>query len=206
MRKWTRNVAVSFLLGLAGASAFAQEPASEAKLANGFRSFIVRDERYPMKDEKNRTGRLHCLVCEGGLSPALAVFSRSIPKDGNGPLSQLATKQDGLTKQFAAQKLGAYIIFPILPKPFSEDDTRETRKDEVANYGRQLTAKAVPLGLAEANTPQVTGLKLDPADDITVIFYDRLKEIARWKFAADKGPTEDDLKAIDAAVAGHFKK
>ena len=203
------------LVGLFGLPSNAQPPGDADKVPGGFRSFIVRDERYPLKDEKNRTGKLHCLVCENGLSPVVALFSRRIPKDANDPLVAVLKLQDELAKKYAQQKLGTFAIFLGLTQVFEDDPTRETKIAEVANFGRQVNLKNVPLGLAEATV--LTGDKAGPpkqvqdygiaeTDDITVIFFDRLKVVQRWKFSADKGPSEDDIKAIEAKVAGALKR
>src|SRR6188474_2237048 len=79
------------LAALAGLTAGAQP----SKLAipadvipSTFRAFLVTDTRFPPikegegKDAKqrpnplNRAGKIHCLVCENGLAPVVAVFVR----------------------------------------------------------------------------------------------------------------------------------
>lgn len=78
----------------------AQPPAQPAKASTAqpgeiipatFRSYLVSDDRFPPKaktperpdgrDDRNRTERMHDLVTEYGLSPVVAVFVRSDPKD-----------------------------------------------------------------------------------------------------------------------------
>ncbi len=218
--KLPRYLTSLFVFGVLIAPLLAQDPEQKKPAANedlpgGFRSFIVRDERFPIKDDKNRTGKLHCLVCENGLNPVLAVFSRTIPNNSSSPLALLIQKQEALAKQFANQKLGCFAIFLGLNQLFEDDQTRETKIAEVANFGRQLSLKNVPLGLTAATelkgdkpvaTKQVADFKIADGDDITVIFYDRLKVIKRWSFTANKGPTEEDLQAIDAVVVGYLKK
>jgi hypothetical protein len=199
-------------------SATVQVQAQETEagtLPGAFRSFIVRDERTPLVADKNRTSKLHCLVCANGLNPGIAVFSRSIPKEATAPLARLILKQDELAKKYAVSRLGVYTIFLGLSQLYEDDQTRETKTAEIANFGRAVNAKLVPLGLAEATVlegdkpitaPQVKAYNIADADDITVVFYDRLKTIQTWKFAADKGPTAEDLAAMEKRVDEHFKK
>ncbi|QVL30690.1 hypothetical protein KIH39_17755 [Telmatocola sphagniphila] len=215
--KSIRRILFCLVVGLICTPLEAQPPAEgdSTKLNGGFRAYIVRDERFPLNDEKNRTGKLHCPVCENGLNPVIATFSRSIPKDANAPLVGLLKKQDELVQKYTTKRLGSFVIFLGLKQLYEDDQTRETKIAEVANFGRQVILKNIPMGLAEATVvkgektvpdDKVTAYGIGEGDDITVIFYDRLKVIQRWKFAADKGPTEEDLKAIEDAVAAHFKK
>lgn len=196
------------LLAIPGA---AQEA---VKVPDGFRSFLVRDDRYPAKDEKNRTGKLHCLVCEIGLNPGLAVFSRTIPKDANSPLVSLMKVQETLATKFSQQNLGTFVVFLGLTQGLSEDPARELKIAEVANFGRQAVAKNVPLGLAQATEPkgdkpepteQVKAWNIGEGDDITMVFYNRLNVVQRWKFGP-QGPTEADLKAIEDVVTATLAK
>ena len=215
-----RFLLCGLLAGLIGLTCPAQNPSGGIesagdKIPGSFRSFIVRDERFPIADEKNRTGKLHCLVCENGLSPVVAVFSRHIPKDANDPLVAILKLQDELAKKYFQQKLGAFAVFLSLTQVYEDDPTREAKTADVANFGRQVNVKNVPLGLAEATIlvgekptapKQVQDYGIGDADDVTVLFYDRLKVVQRWKYTADKGPTEEDAKAIAAKVAEHLKK
>lgn len=147
-----RAAVVLGLLAAAGLPARAQElaPAASAVAAaqgvargaaegnvvpSPFRAQLVVDNRFPPKvnppkddedrDPRDRTGKMHCLVCEHGLSPVVAIFVRDTPKAGDG-LSNLLAKLDaknpkpeeaairprvGLIPEHRADKLAAFVMF-----------------------------------------------------------------------------------------------
>src|SRR5262245_22860803 len=128
--------AAAGLLGLVGLVAPAQDPKPEPKLVlppdvvpSTFRAFLVTDNRFPpvkvvtritdekdkketekvteQDDPRNRTGKIHCLVCEYGLSPVVAVFVRSEatklgPKSG---VARLTKQLDEIIPKYRADKL-----------------------------------------------------------------------------------------------------
>ena len=85
-----------------------------------FRAQIVVDDRFPPKvtpvtkpddrDPKDRTNKLHCLICENGLSPTVAVFVRApLAADVNGQRQLVVGADSGLAKLIKATDL-------LLPK------------------------------------------------------------------------------------------
>ncbi|AMV29905.1 hypothetical protein VT84_36260 [Gemmata sp. SH-PL17] len=151
-----RAVAVAGVLALTGLTARAQEPQSAVTSMAGavvgsamnsnvvpspFRAQLVTDNRFPPKvaapkdgavkdeerDPRDRTGKMHCLVCEYGLAPVVAIFVRadtSKLKDTDG-LSKLFQKldsaskdpnrsRDGLISKYQSDKLGAFGMFLTL--------------------------------------------------------------------------------------------
>jgi hypothetical protein len=213
----------AFWAGLAGlALAFgsvAQEkketsaPAGE-EITSGFRAYVVAEPRFPKEDVRHRVGKMQDLVTDHGLEPTIAVFARTIPADVVQPIGFIIKKLDALqeTKENKAKRLGAFVVFLALKDEFRKDETRDTRIKEIEQYVSAIMPKHTTIALAEAtetpdgtNTPlvpaQVQAMGIGPEDDIVIVFYDRLHVVKRWKFSASKPPTEDDLKAIDEAVA-----
>ena len=192
-----------------------EPPVKEANTVPGtFRSFIVSDKRTDPKDPLNRTNKIHCLVCENNLNPVVAVFARSIPEGADDPLAKLAIE---LRKMLDAPKdaseevkakvaknksknLAAFIIFTTLDKDFQSDDKGGLAKAAVREWGDKIGNGSVVLGLASKTADAAKGWNLEKDNDITVVFYNRMKLVQKpWTFAAG-AMTDGDVKAILAAV------
>ena len=97
-----------------------------------FRAQMVVDDRFPPKvtpvtkpddrDPKDRTHKLHCLVCENGLSPTIAFFVRApLAAEVNGQrqlvvgpesgLARLVKAADLLLPKSRADKLSGFVMF-----------------------------------------------------------------------------------------------
>lgn len=105
------------------------------EVPSSFHSFIVTDTRFPAReveretgkgrmkvmeaDPRDRTGKVHCLVCENGLSPVVAVFVRSDVKAFNATsgVAKLAQRVDKLIPEYRAQKLAGFVMFLRLEPP-----------------------------------------------------------------------------------------
>lgn len=128
------------LLALA-AVAGAQDDKKDAKkapdlppdvVAATFRAQMVVDDRFPPKvnppvkpedrDPKDRTNKLHCLVCENGLSPMVAVFVRApLASEVNGQrqlvvgadsgLGRLIKATDLFLPKYRGDKLSGFVMF-----------------------------------------------------------------------------------------------
>jgi hypothetical protein len=107
-------------------------PAQEAKtklpdnvIPAAFRAFLVVDGRFPptktadgmeQVDARNRTGKLHCLVCENGLAPVIAVFVR-LRGDAKATLAtdkgvgDLVKRTNALIPKYRADKLASFVMF-----------------------------------------------------------------------------------------------
>ncbi|MBA4062880.1 MAG: hypothetical protein C0501_04075 [Isosphaera sp.] len=121
----------------AGLTAGGQDPAATDKVPvppdavpSAFRMFLVTDARFkplenpdgtPLKDKngndvpnpKNRPNKIHCLVCEYGLNPVVAVFVRPDAKD-LGPesgVAKLATRLNALVPKYRSDKLSGFVAF-----------------------------------------------------------------------------------------------
>jgi hypothetical protein len=119
------------LIGLvAAAAALAQAqdpPAGGTKpgdiIPSTFRAFLVTDDRFPPKvspptkpedrDPRDRTNKIHCLVCENGQSPVVAVFVRSDPKNlgGDSGVAKLAQAVNRLIPQYRGDRLAGFVNF-----------------------------------------------------------------------------------------------
>src|SRR6476646_8325141 len=88
---WIRTLSTVGLVALCGFVALAQDPKVSYPadvVPATFRAFLVTDNRFPPikegegKDARetpnplNRSGKIHCLVCENGLAPVVAIFVR----------------------------------------------------------------------------------------------------------------------------------
>lgn len=230
-------------LGMIGALlAAAAAPGQDPKAATGanpgdlvpasFRMFLVTDDRFPLKsppaagekvkpenrDPKDRTGKIHCLVCEHGLSPVVAVFVRADPKT-LGPdagVVKLARRMNGLVKDYRGDKLAGFVGFLREEGPpkavavdgatveldgeYPDDENRDEHARQVADLAKAADAAKIPFGLAPRQSKADDAWGLKPGDAVTVVFYNRLKVVNRWTFPAD-GPTDAQVKEIADAVA-----
>jgi hypothetical protein len=194
----------------------APEPAAPAgeEITTGFRAYVVAEPRFPKEDVRYRVGKMQDLVTDHALEPTIAVFSRTIPADVTHPLAFVIKKLDELqeVKEFKARRLGAFVVFLALKDEFRKDETRDARIKEIEQFVAAVMPKHTTIGLAEAtetpdgtNTPlvpaQVQAMGVGPEDDLVIVFYNKFHVLKRWKFAASKPPTEEDLKALQDEVA-----
>lgn len=200
-------------VGLAGLIAAAAAGQGDATIPGGFRSYIAADDRFPPKvvkekdkertepDDRTRTGKMHCLVVETGLNPACAVFTRTDPaKAAAGPVGTLLRQLDGVVRKNRGTKATAYALFLTLDKPYPEDENRAAKAAAVKALADELKAPGVPFGLAagakEAEPGPLAAWRIGDADETVVVVYNRMAEVQRWAFPADKPPTDEDVKAI----------
>lgn len=189
------------------------------QITSGFRAYVVAEPRFPKGDVRNRVGKMQDLVTDHGLEPTIAVFCRTVSTDIVSPAGFLVKKLDALqeVKEYKARRLGAFLVFLALKDEFRKDESRDARIREIEQFVSAIMPKHTTIALAEAtetpdgtNTPlvpaQVQAMGIGPEDDIVIVFYDRFHVIKRWKFAASKPPTEEDLKALDEAVAKELGK
>jgi len=188
----------------------AEDGGPMTKIPAGFRAFVVVDDRFDVKDSRNRTGKFHCFVCEHGLAPGVAVFVRTVPKAvADEPLFKLLTSLDDAAVKYRPERLGVYCIFLTLDKLYEDDLMRELKVAEVNGIGKEAKLAQVPFAIAEASTPvmdkaviapQVKAFQIAETDDVTVIFYNRFNVLNRWTFTKEKGITDADVTAIRGEV------
>jgi hypothetical protein len=189
-------------------------------VSEGFRAFIVNEPRFAASEIRNRAGKMQDLVCDHGLNPVIAVFSRTIPADATHPLNAIIAKQDELANDYASRRLGTYAVFLSLKDEFRKDETRDARLAEIQRFIKEASPKRTTIGLAEATvTPdgtnqaavpsQVTAMGIEADDDLVIVLYNRFGVVKRWKFKDDAPPTPEKLGELTAEVEkllGKIKK
>jgi hypothetical protein len=169
-------------------------------LPGPFRSYIVTDERVDAKSPRNRTNKLHCLVCESDLNPTAAVFLRTVPTDPNGPAAKLLKRLDALVNDRKSVRFGAFAIFLTLNADYPLDESRDEKAKVVKDFSAQIKVPNVPFGLAAGKADAAVAYGIQDDHDITVILYTRAKVVKRWAFTAEKPPSDADVDAILAAA------
>lgn len=211
---WAAAAGLALAVGLVAQDKKESTAPAGEEITGGFRAYIIAEPRFGKEDVRNRTGKMQDLVTDHALEPTIAVFSRTIPPDVVQPLAFVIKKLDALqeAKEFKAKRLGAFVVFLALKDEFRKDETRDAKIREIEQFVSQLMPKHTTIGLAEAtetpdgtNTPlvpaQVQAMGVGPEDDLVIVFYDKFHVIKRWKFPASKGPTDEDLKELEAVVA-----
>jgi hypothetical protein len=199
---------LSLMAVLVSSSAFAQsgKPLEPGNAVPGpFRIFVAADDRFDAKNPNVRTGKMHCFICEADLNPTIAVFARSAAA-ADAPAVKLAGALNELVNAHRADKLGAFVAFLTLAKEYQDEDNRDKKAQDVKDVAAQAKTTGVPFGLAAGKSAATDLYGLKDSDDITVIFFDRMKVVKSWTFTADKPPTADDFKAIGDAVKAKLKK
>ena len=146
-----------------------------------FRAFLVTDSRFPPlkegegKDAKerpnplNRAGKIHCLVCENGLAPVVAVFVRPEAKafGAESGLAKLASGINGLIPKYRSDKLAGFVMFLNLDggkkaikipgaeggtetaltvdQEYPDDEKRDTYTAQIREFANAVNTPNVPL-------------------------------------------------------------
>ncbi len=137
------------------------------------------------------TGNPHCLVCEYGLRPVVAVFARSVPETGK-PLDNLLKKLDETVAKNQASEFRGFAVF--LSQDFTADDTRKTLVQSLENVAKDLKSIIVCMGGPEG--PEKYNINKDA--EVTVLLYRNHKVVANFAFDKDK-LTDKDGAVIVAA-------
>jgi hypothetical protein len=225
---------------VAAAAALARGATVANVVPSTFRSQLVVDNRFkpgknpdgtPSPDPRDRSGKVHCLVCEYGLSPVAAVFVRSDLKDAkaDGGLGKLIKGIDGLAAKYRADKFGAFATYlkveggPKLvtvktpegadekieaAKEYPDDENRDQYAKEVRDFAAAVGADNVPFGLAPTTSPSITAFGVRDEAAVTVLIYNRLRMVQRWEFALDDLTDEkvrEVLAATEAMITGQKK-
>lgn len=242
----TRRSLLPAGLLLAGLVAVAQDPARPPAdmIPATFRMYIVTDRRFePLKDDQgqflkgpdgkeipspfNREGKIHCLVCEYGLNPTLAIFVRAGakqvgPADG---LGKLIKGLDTLIPRYRADKLGGFVAFLNLEggtktvtlrqkqadgseveekveqdREYPDDEKRDVYANEIRDTANGLDVRYVPFGLAPDKSRSVTAWDIKDDSAVTVVFYNRMRILGRWQFANLADLTDEKRDEILKAV------
>lgn len=226
----TRTIALFGLLAAFAAAAAAQDDKKDAPKAgkkavvpDAYRAYLVTDARFlprvnaPLdrktwtvdasvklkpddRDARDRTSRIHCLVCENGPAPVLAIFTRQDPKGldpANGTV-KLAQELDKLVPKFRGDKLAGFLVFLALEGEYPaepNDDTRDQLAQQVRDVAVAANTTFVPFGLGPKQSPANAAWGVGDADQVTVVLYNRMRVERRWTFDAN-GPTPEQIKDV----------
>jgi len=202
------------------AAAAAARGASVANVVPGtFRAQLVVDNRFkaPVKnadgvesrDPRNRTGKIHCLVCENGLAPTVAIFVRADIKgaDATSGVGKLIKATDTLIPKYRSDKLSAFAMFlkleggsklvkvktpdggekeEAVDKEYPDDEKRDAHAQEVSTLFAALNTDNVPFGLAPTESKSIKDFAISDATPVTVIIYNRLRMAQRWDLKPDE--------------------
>ena len=219
-----RGLLLGFACLAAAVTLVAQDAKPGASVPSAFRSFVVTDDRFPPKvtpikapedrDPRDRTDKMHCLVCEYGLNPAVLVFSRATPAE-DGPAAKLAKQLDLIlqTREARGNSFNAAVVFLTRDAEYPSDTrrndkgefVREEMAKQVKDLATQLKAPRVVFALAAKASPDLAGWGVADADETVVVLYNRLRVVKRWNFAAG-APSDDEVKAVAAAVKAESVK
>lgn len=213
----------------------AQPPATLPKnvVPSTFRSQLVVDDRFkdPVTnadgtkgpDPRNRTGKIHCLVCENGLAPVVAVFVRADTADAKVEpgLTKLLKGTDALLPKYRADKLAAFAVFLALDggqklvkltdgtekeadKEYPDDEKRDAKAKDVKDYAAKTATPGIPFGLAGGDSKALKDFAVGD-EAVTVVIYNRLRIVNRWALKADDLTDEkigEILNATQAMITG----
>lgn len=216
---------------IAAAAAVARGTTVANVVPSTFRAQLVVDNRFkqPVKnpdgsesrDPRNRTDKLHCLVCEYGLAPTVAIFVRSDPKDAdaNKGLGKLIKGVDSLIPKYRSDKLGTFAMFLKLEggekvvsvkapdgseekveaaKEYPDDEKRDVYAQDITAFAGTLNADNVPFGLAPTTSPSIRAFGIGEATPVTVIIYNRLRMVQRWDLKPDDITDEKITEILNA--------
>jgi hypothetical protein len=168
-----------------------------------FRSFIVTDARFEGDQKaRNRPDKMHCLVLDNGLNPAVAVFSRTLPNTPDAGVAKLAVKLQSLVteKELKSERLGAYVIFLTLTREYPEDPKRDDSNKDVKALATQLKTSSVPFSLAPGKSADVSAWNIADTDDVTVVFYRKMSLVKKWTFTAENALKDEGILDISQTI------
>jgi len=234
-----RIPAAAGLLSLVGLAALAQDPKADPKalpadvVPSTFRMFLVTDGRFPPikvaegkeePDPRDRTGKIHCLVCENGLAPVVAVFVRADAKT-LGPDSGVAKLAKGLNTvigDYRAYKVAGFVAFLRLEggektikltapdgtettvttdREYPDDEKRDGYAQDIRDFAAAIKTPDVPFGLAPEKSKAVSAWGIGDKDEVTVVAYYRMRTIAPpWRFAKAADLTDAKVNEILSTV------
>jgi hypothetical protein len=188
---------------------------------NRFKAPVKSADGTESPDPRNRTGKIHCLVCENGLSPTIAIFVRADIKgaDPAAGLGKLIKEADALTQKYRSDKLSAFAMFlrleggdksvkvktpdggerdETVDKEYPDDEKRDAHAAVVRAYAAAVNADNVPFGLSPTTSRPIAAFGIGDATPVTVIIYNRLRMAQRWELSVDE---LDDKKIAEIRAA-----
>jgi hypothetical protein len=176
------------------------------------------------RDPKDRTNKIHDLVSEHGLNPVVAIFVRpEVKLAADSGTAKLVSELNKLMTlpDYRGAKMAAFVIFLKVQGPqksvtvvnqdqsktmveldaeYPDDEDRDKYAMEIRDLASQIKAPNVVFGLAPAKAKAATSWGIGDGDEVTVVVFNRIRIVNRWKFKADAGPTEDEIKQILGTV------
>jgi hypothetical protein len=137
-------------------------------------------------------GDPHCLVCEYGLRPVVAVFARTVPEEKE-PLATLLRKVDETVANRQAAELRGFAAF--VNADYANDDSRKALVGKLENIAKDL--KKVILCVGDDKGPEKYNINKDA--DVTVVLYNKHQVVANFAFAKEK-LTDKEVNEIVAAI------
>jgi len=244
--------AVAGLFSFICLAATAQEPKLDLPpdvVPSNFRMYLVTDTRFePPKDAdgkplkgpdgkamqspKNRQGKLHCLVCEYGLNPVVAIFVRPEAKvlGGDSGVAKLIKGLNAAIPKNRFDKLAGFVAFLNLEggtkvvtiktkkpdgtdaeekieqdKEYPDDEKRDVYANDIRAFANALNAPHVPFGLAPTKAKAITAWDVKEGDDVTVVVYYHMRKFGEvWRFKEFKDLTDEKVAEILKAAEASF--
>jgi hypothetical protein len=194
---------------------------------NRFKQPIKQEDGSEIPDPRNRTGKMHCLVCEYGPSPVVAIFVRADlkakdpanPKQTAPELAKFVKAVDSLIPKYRGDRLGAFLMYLRLEggpkavtvkaadgseekveafKEYPDDENRDAYAGELKAFAAATGADNVPLGLAPVSSPSVAAFGIKDDTPVTVIIYNRLRIVQRWELKAEELTNEKISEILNA--------
>ena len=214
-----RTMIIVFALGLFTIPiGYAQPPSDEEpNIPDNFRSFIVVDNRFPPKtledgkteaDPRDKTNRMHDMVIEQALSPTVAIYSFEEPGAGSSTAKLIQELQPIVAKNIASN-LTAFVIYlrltneyPFALTPIDGDPlkgfVRDREAEKIREMATTLKARNIPIGLAsqQPDSKFIKAWGLNPDATLTVVLYDRMRQLHRWDFSAASPLTAEMIQTI----------
>ena len=237
---------------IGAAAAFARGTTVANVVPATFRAQLVADNRFPAKnrvplncedeksdgqrnderDPRDRTGKMHCLVCEYGLSPTIAIFVRAEIKGAEAvsPMAKLIKAADTLIPKYRSDKLGGFAMFLRLEggeklvtiksadgseekveaaKEYPDDENRGEHRKQLCLFATALAADNIPFGLAPTTSPSIKAFGIGDDTPITVVIYNRMRMAQRWDLKPEDVTDEkisEILSATEAMIGIQPKK
>jgi hypothetical protein len=183
----------------------------------------------PQPDPRNRQGKIHCLVCENGLAPVIAVFVRSDPQSlsRDKGVAELAIKVNAMISnpKFRANKLAAFVAFLRLEGgtktvtlrskkddadvetkveqnlEYPDDEKRDEYAARIRDFAAALNVPNVPFGLAADKSKALTEWGINADDQVTVVAYYRMRRVHEpWRFATAEALTDAKVTEILGSI------
>lgn len=241
---WIRGLMAVGLFGLVCLVVVAQDPKLPADVVpSTFRAYLVTDGRFPpvkgpdgkqSPDPRNRQGKLHCLVCENGLAPVVAIFVRSDLNALNpgGGLAKLTKSLNALIPKYRGDKLAGFVMFLRLQggtkvvvvktkqadgtetetkieqdMEYPDDENREAYVQKIEAFAKALNTPNVPFGLAAEKSKALAVWGVKETDEVTVVVYNRMRIVGQpWRFAKDADLTDTKIDEIMKSVEAAINK